>query len=248
MTTTRSPFRPTLTAATLGLCFALGPCLAGFFIYKAILEAKTSDRYVTVKGLVERIEKSDRGTWEITFKITGNDLPQLYKQLSHNAEIIQAFLKKEGFEAGEISVSSPRVTDLQAREYGSAPLPPERYAIEYTTVVSSNKIDALDTLSEKAADLINQGVPLTQSNVNYYLDKFNDLRPELIAQATKNALQVAEGFAKTTGSQIGGIRKANQGVIQLLSPNASPNDQYDTGNSSLMKKIRVMSTVEFYLK
>lgn len=248
MTTTRSPFRPTLTAATLGLCFALGPCLAGFFIYKGIIEAKTSDRYVTVRGLVERIEKSDRGSWEITFKITGNDLPQLYKQLSHNSALIQDFLKKEGFTPEEISVDSPRVADLRAREYGDGSASPERYAVEYTTYVTSNKVDVLNALSAKTAELINQGVPITRSNVNYYLDKFNDLRPELIAQATKNAFQVAEGFTKTTGSQIGGIRKANQGVIQLLSPDASPNDQYDAGSSSLMKKIRVMSTIEFYLK
>ncbi|MBI2707733.1 MAG: SIMPL domain-containing protein [Proteobacteria bacterium] len=241
-------FRPTLPAAVLGLCVALGPALAGFFIYKGIVTARMADRYVTAKGLVERLEKSDRGNWEIAFKVSGNDLPALYQKLSHDSELIQAFLKKEGLDEKEVSLSSPRVVDLYAREYGSGPLAPERYSIEYSIYVNSPKVDLLATLSGKTADLINQGVSLTRSEVHYYLDRFNDLRPSLIAEATKNAQQVAESFAQTTGSQIGGIRKANQGLIRLLSPDASPNDEYDTGLNSLMKKIRVVSTLEFYLK
>lgn len=241
-------FRPTLPAAVLGLCIALGPALAGFFIYRGIVTAKMADRYVTAKGLVERLEKSDRGTWEIAFKVSGNDLSQLYQKLSHNAEIIQNFLKKEGFESKEISLSSPRVIDLHAREYGAGPLPPERYSIDYSIFVNSSKVDTLNVLSTKTADFIGQGVSLTRSEVLYYLDKFNDLRPGLIAEATKNAQQVAESFATTTGSKIGGIRKAQQGVIRLLNPNASPNDEYDMGLNSLMKKVRVVATLEFYLK
>lgn len=240
-------FRLTLPAAVLGLCFALGPALAGFFIYKGIVTAKMADRYVTAKGLVERMEKSDRGNWEIAFKVSGNDLPLLYQKLSHDSELIQGFLKKEGIDEKEISLSSPRVVDLHAREYGSGPLSPERYSIEYSIYVNSLKVDMLAALSGKTADFINQGVSLTRSEVRYYLDRFNDLRPSLIAESTKNAQQVAESFAQTTGSQIGGIRKANQGIIRLLSPDASPNDEYDTGLNSLMKKIRVVSTLEFFL-
>src|ERR1700687_5918423 len=97
-------FRPTAAAAVLGLCVALGPAIAGFFIYKGILEAKLGDRYVTAKGLVERVEKADRGTWEIAFKVSGNDLGTLYQKLSHDSELVQAFILKEGFEKNEISI------------------------------------------------------------------------------------------------------------------------------------------------
>lgn len=241
-------FRPTLPAAVLGLCFAVGPALAGFFIYKGIVTAKMADRYVTARGLVERLEKSDRGTWEIAFKVSGNDLSPLYQKLSHDSDLIQNFLKKEGVEEKEIALSSPRVTDLHAREYGAGPLPPERYSIESSIYVNSFKVDMLDALSRKGAEFINQGVSLIRSTTHYYLDRFNELRPSLVAEATKNAQQVAASFAETTGSQLGGIRKANQGVIRLLDPDASPNQDYDTGVDSLMKKIRVVATLEFYVK
>lgn len=242
------PFRPTGAAAVLGLCIALGPTLAGYFVYKGILEAKMSDRYVTAKGLVERLEKADRGTWEVAFKISGNDLNQLYQKLSQDSETVKNFVKKSGFEESEISIGSPRVTDLHSREYNSGPLPPERYILEYTFFVNSKKVDALNAASGKTGELISQGISLSRSDVKFYLDKFNELRPLLIAEATKNAQEIAESFAKTTGSQIGEIRKANQGVIRLTSPDASPNQEYDEGMNSIMKKIRVVSTLEFYIK
>ncbi len=241
-------FRPTAAAAVLGLSIALGPSLAGFFIYKGILEAKLGDRYVTAKGLVERIEKADRGTWEMVYKVSGSDLNQLNQQLSHDTQLIQNFILKEGFEQTEISLSSPRVTDLHAREYGSGPLSPDRYLIENSIFINSHKVDALNTISAKTGELLSQGISLSRSETRFYLDRFNDLRPQLIADATKNAQEIAQSFAKTTGSQIGGIRKANQGVIRLTSPDASPNQDYDEGLNSLMKKIRVVSTLEFYLK
>ncbi|MBS0271620.1 MAG: SIMPL domain-containing protein [Proteobacteria bacterium] len=241
-------FRPTPAAAVLGLCIALGPAIAGFFIYMGILEAKLGDRYVTVKGLVERIERADRGTWEIAFKVSGNDLSPLYQKLSRDSELVQNFIVKEGFEKSEISISAPRVTDLHAREYSSGPLSPERYLIEYSIFVNSPKVDPLNNLSAKTGELLNQGISISRSETRFYLDKFNDLRPQLIAESTKNAQEIAESFAKNTGSKIGGIRKANQGVIRLTSPDASPNQEYDEGTNSLLKKIRVVSTLEFYLR
>jgi len=242
-------FRPTPAAAVFGLCIALGPAMAGFFVYKGILEAKRSDRYVTAKGLVERIEKADRGIWEVGFKISGNNLTELYQKLSHDADIITTFIKKEGFEAKEITVGSPRVVDLHTREYGgSESLPAERYLIESTVSVNSSKVDNLNKLSAQTGQLINQAISISQTNVRFYLDKFNSLRPQLIADATKNAQEVAASFAQTTGSQLGGIRKANQGSITMTSPNSSPNQEYDEGLNSLMKKIRVVSTIEFYLQ
>lgn len=240
---------PIAAAAALGLCIALGPALAGFFVYKGILASKRSDRYVTAKGLVERVEKADRGIWEVGFKVSGNNLTELYQKLSHDTEIIENFLKKEGLTPEEISTSSPRVVDLHTREYGgSESLAPERYMIESAVVVNSKKVDNLNKLSSLTGQFISQGISISRSGARFYLDKFNSLRPQLIADATKNAQEVAASFAKTTGSQLGGIRKANQGSISMTSLDASPNQEYDEGIDSLMKKIRVVASIEFYLE
>lgn len=249
MTVLDSP-RTTLSATILGLCMAAGLSSAGYFVYKGIFESRFKDRYVTVKGLVERVEKADRGMWEIVFKVTGNELPPLYQKLSKDADYIQGFILKAGFEKSEISLSAPRVTDLLAREYGSSgnTTPPDRFVIEYSIFVNSAKVEALNLLTGKTGELLSQGIAVSRSEIRFYLDKFNQLRPLLIAEATRNAREMAKSFATETASQIGSIRSANQGTITLTGANASPNNTYDDDLSSMMKKIRVVLTVEFYLE
>ncbi len=242
-----SSFRPTRTAAVLGLCLALGPICAGLFIYKGILAFKSADRYITVKGLVERVEKADKGLFNIHFKVSGNDLPQLYATLATTTQLTQDFLMKEGFEEKEIERGAPDFTDNQATpQYGNQTTPSERYVINSRIAVDSTKVDTLQALSGKLADLIAQGVPVTSSTLNFYLEKFNNLRPQLIIEATKNARQMGENIASATGHTLGGIRRVNQGVITLTSPYAAPDQNY-SDMSSLMKKIRVLATVEFFI-
>lgn len=244
------PLLPAPTAAALGLCLALGPTLAGFFIYKGILSFKAADNYITVKGLVERIEKSDRGDFNIGYKITGNDLPELYKKLALTKKGIQDFFRQEGFPENDISSQPPLFQDLHGQiVYGQgAVLPPERYSIEGSVSVKSQDVDKLETLSEKMADLMSQGLPLTKGYASFYLDRFNALRQELIVEATKNAQQMAESIAKTTGQKLGGTRKVNQGVISILYPHTIGDETNSSrgASDSLMKKIRVLATLEFY--
>jgi hypothetical protein len=247
MTLSAPSFNPVKAAIALGLCLALGPTLAGYFIYSGIVEAKLGDRYVTAKGLVERVEKSDRGTFELTFKVTGNDLGQAYQKLNQNTALAKTFIVNAGFTEADITILAPQVSDLHARDYGEN-TPPERYLLERTIAVNSKNVDLLNTFSGKTGELIEQGVTVNRGYIQFYLDKFNELRPGLVSEATKNAFEVAKSFAVETGSEIGKIRKANQGVITLTSPNAPPGQDYDNGTSSLFKKIRVVTTIEFYLK
>lgn len=231
----------------VGLSIALGPAAAGFFIYKGLTESRKADRFVTVKGLVERVEKADYGVASLSYKVAGNDLVQLNNELSDQSKLVEKFFQDAGFEAAEVRTSSPRVTDTQARDYGSAPSP-FRYILDISTSVFSDKVDTLETLASQTGALVNQGINMSQFNTNYQLKKFNDLRPEMVADATKNAQELAEQFAESSGSEVGSIRRANQGVMRIMSADASPNNEWDTGDASIMKKVRVVSTLEFYLK
>jgi hypothetical protein len=197
---------------------------------------------------VERIERSDRGTLEIGFKVSGNDLLKANEQLILDTETIQTFIRNAGFDPKEITVWAPQVTDLQAQSYDTGSAPRDRYLIERTIAINSQKVDLLNSVSGKTGELISKGVTITRGTAQYYLDKFNDLRPGLVSEATKNALEVAKSFATTTGSQIGEIKRANQGVISMTSPNAPPGQDYDAGLGSIEKKIRVVTTIDFFLK
>ena len=83
----------------------------------------------------------------------------------------------------------------------------------------------------------------------------NSIKPDMITEATRNARAAAERFALDAGSKVGSIRQANQGVFSILPADqggdASEGDggvMYGNADSSLMKKVRIVSSVEYYLE
>jgi len=232
----------------LSLAIIISSIIIGLGAYKGILISKSSDRYITVKGLVEQIEKADRGVFELNFKVSDNDFNILQQKLASQTKIVQSFLEAQGFAASEISRLSPAVIDLYTQEYGANQKALHRYVINQTIKVNSNQVDLIDKISTQLFELLSNGISLNRNEKSFYLDRFNDLRPQLIVKATLNAKQVAEQLAKATNSQISEIRRANQGVIVLSGVNSSPNQDYDSSSDSLMKKIRVVTTVEFNIE
>jgi hypothetical protein len=225
----------------IGFCLALGPLGAGFFVYKGMVDSKASDHYITVQGLAECMEKSNRGSLNLQFKVSAEDLPQLYREREAAIQLIQGFIKKNGFLENEIALGAPRFSDRKADGYSAAK--GIRYTIDQSIEVNSKKVDTLQDVSEKISTLVTGGVPVTSTVVNFYLDGYRGLRPQLIVDSMKNAQDMAESIVKTTGQKLGGIRRVNP----MTSINAVSSDRSWPGNQALMKKVRVMATVEFFI-
>lgn len=236
----------TLSALILGLFIAVGLSLAGFFIFKGIQSIKLAERYVTVKGLVERTVKSDRADWEIAIRLSGDNLADLYKQISEQKAKVQEFLQTVGVEEAEIKSSSPQVNDTHARDWGGQ-LPPHRFIVDLSLKVVTQKVDLIEETNRHLGELIKEGVAISRSDIRYQYTQFRELRPEMLAEATKNARELAQQFAADSGSRIGAIRRSNQGVFRIMSADALPTEDFDSGHNSLIKKIRVVSTIDFFL-
>ncbi|MFN7710228.1 MAG: SIMPL domain-containing protein [Holosporales bacterium] len=233
-------------AAILGTFLSIGSLGLGYAIYRGIHDFKMSDRYVTVKGLVEREVKSDHVDWDLNVRVSGDKLPELFSALEAQKTMLLAFLQKVGLSADEVIPGSPNVIDTHARDYGGQ-LPPHRYLVDMNIRVSTDKVDLVDAQSRNLGDVAKDGVAISRSDLRYQFRGFNELRPLMLAEATKSARLLAEQFAADSGSHVGAIRRANQGVFRIMSADALPTEEYDSGQTSLMKKIRVVSTIDFFL-
>jgi hypothetical protein len=236
----------TISALILGLSVAIGLSLAGFFIFKGIQDFKAAERYVTVKGLVERTVKSDRADWEIVIRLGGDNLADLYKQISEQKTKVQEFLQTVGFEEAEIKSASPQVNDTHARDWGGQ-LPPHRFLVDLSLKIVTPKVDLIEETGRHLGELIKEAVAISRSDIRYQYTQFRELRPEMLAEATKNARELAQQFAADSGSRIGAIRRSSQGVFRIMSADALPTEDFDSGHNSLIKKIRVVSTIDFFL-
>ena len=217
---------------------ALGIVCLGWFIKAGIDNFTEKDRKVTVKGLAEREVPADKVTWSIGTKVTGNDLPQLYESISYQTQKIKNFLLKYGLPEKEITVNPPSITDLEAREWGDNRRD-FRYIVNTTITVATNKVEEVNKAISKQAELLKQGVALGENYPQYEYASFQQMKPEMMAEAIKNAQKTADQFAEASNSSLGRILTADQGQFSI--------DNRDE-NTPYIKKLRVVTTVTYSLK
>jgi uncharacterized protein len=244
----------------LGALLAVGLIVGAWILGSQIKATRLSDRYVTVKGLVERQVKSDLAIWPISSKEAGDDLAAVYARTEADKNIVQQFLAQQGIQPSEIELGVVRVVDTQANEFGGGQRAPHRYIIEQQITVRTSRVDQVAAASQKTMQLVQKGIVLNSNpgqgqGVTYKFTGLNSIKPDMITEATRNARAAADRFAADSGSKVGEIRQANQGVFAILaadqgSDTSEPGDYAvaSSADSSLRKTVRIVTTVEYYLE
>lgn len=236
-----------------GIAIAGGIVGAACMLAGAVRDFKAADRYVTVKGLVEKEVKADLAIWNIKFKVSGEDLAALQQQATAQRSSVMTFLTGRGVKPEDVSASL-RVIDRKSQEYGEARADQSRFIIETAVQIRSRDVDIVRTASQQTEELVKQGVVLAEDNScspgpSYTFTGLNDIKPEMLAQATANARKAAEQFAADSGSKVGSIRRANQGVFSLDERDrvAENSDGGGCNAATPNKKVRVVTTVDYFL-
>lgn len=232
----------TKSALTLGVSLLLGLGLLGYFVQQAAVKFKEYDRIVTVKGLSEREVPADTVIWPIQFTLADNDLPNLLTALDAQTQQVMQFLAQQGIDATAISLSAPSVIDKKAQQYGGEARIEYRYLGTQTVTVYSTHVELVRQAISQIGQLGKQGIVFNHDNYNnrveYLFSGLNDIKPAMIEEATKQARDVAEKFASDSQSSLGKIKRATQGQFSIVDRD---------NNTPYVKKVRVVSTVEYFL-
>lgn len=220
----------------------LGLVGMGLVLANAVITFKEYERTVTVKGLAEQEYLADVVIWPIQFTEAANNLEELYVSIEQSNEKIVDFLKENGVSEEEISVGVPNVTDKQAQQYGGERISSFRYVASQVVTVYSEKVLEVRKLMNKISQLGKEGIAITGENYQYRTEylftRLNDIKPEMVEKATMEARSVAQKFAEDSNSKLGKIKTAHQGQFSIV-----PRD----ANNPHIKKIRVVSTIQYYL-
>lgn len=226
----------------LGIAIFLGLAALGYQLAGSIVKFKEFERSVSVKGLSEKELPANIALWPIQFTRAGNDITQLYAGLEKDTQGIVSFLKDNGFDDSEVTVSPPAITDKLAQQYGDTSKVELRYSATQDITVYTDKIDKVRATMKRLVNLGKRGIVFTGGNYDnrteFIFTRLNDVKPEMIEEATRKAREVAEKFAKDSNSRLGKIRQASQGQFSITDRDR---------NTPYIKKIRVVSTVEYYL-
>jgi hypothetical protein len=219
------------------LILALGVALGGYFVGHGLTSREAFNRFISVKGLAEKTVKADQATWQMTVGYSANNLPSLYAGISAAQNAAKAFWIKEGFDASEIDLQSASINDNQV--YNSNNGGPH-YTASAVLILITPKVDQVKTASQALNLLVKENVVLSNSQINYSFTHLNDIKPAMLDAATTNAHAAADAFAKNANDELKGIRTASQGQFTISNDN-------DSGISSVMKQVRVVTSVDYFL-
>jgi uncharacterized protein len=241
--------------AVPSIILALGITLGGLLAGAGFARGRSADRYVTVKGVAEREVRADIAIWPLHVNGADNSLTAAHGKLTASITGVKEFLAQNGIDTTQVQLTGFSVSDALAQQYGPDRPPANRFVIRQTLLVRSTTPDQVLTASQRVGELAAIGVTVSSgsggewggpgSGPTFVFTRLNDLKPDMIAEATARAREAAEQFARDSRSSIGGIRQANQGVFEILARDQAPGVMQE---NQIAKTVRVVSTVEYFLK
>ena len=218
--------------------------------YDLIQVIKNNKSVISVYGLADKVVTSDRAVMSFKFTENGNDVNDLNEKLLRSEKVICKFLNEHGIDKKEIQEDSVEIQDnyyayyYENKKYGK--MPEIRYKITKTLVVDTNKVDILNSLQSKIADLLKDNVFVT-TNIKYSYSKFDDLKLQLIGEATKDAMDRAKHIEKVTGCNLKKIRNLSTGKFNILdgSNTSADGESWSDGENKYKKRYRVIVNVTY---
>ncbi len=219
--------------------------MSGWFVRDGLRGFNANDRIVSVKGLAEQNVEADLAIWGLSHTVTGNDLGEVQAKSEANEKALREMLAGAGFAATEITSGVVQAQDLLAQSYRPENIEQGRYIVTQTVTLRTADLGKIEKAQQGFGDLLRKGITLSsQQSPAYVFTKLNEIKPKMLAEATRNARDAAAEFAKESGAKVGDIKRANQGVFQII-----PRDlQVESEQYQRFKTVRVVSTVDFHLQ
>ncbi len=222
--------------AILGVSIIVG----GYLLGDGLLRARMADRSVTVRGLAEREVTANLATWTISYSAQSSNLSEAQTDIDRDTEAIRAFFGELEFEAEALQPSGVNVTQY------SDNMGQQAYTVRQRLQLRTTDIARAQAAVARQFDLVRRGVVLEEgSGMSYAFTRLDEIKPEMVAEATQDARASANQFAEDSGTGVGGIRSATQGYFSIESRDGDAGG-YGVADTPY-KLVRVVTTIDFYL-
>jgi hypothetical protein len=201
----------------------------GIFFYNA----RSSDDTINVVGMATKQFDSDIVKWRITIgRNTGlNDLSKGYLLIQNDLQFLKKLFAEKGFQEKELTIQPINTFPNYSREGEIS-----GYNLQQGVFVITSNISAVEDLALNPAALIDKGIILQNSNLEYFYSKLSDIKMELLAEATKDARKRAEEIARNSNVHLGSVTSLRVGVFQITEPFSTEVSDYGMYNTRTKQK------------
>lgn len=225
--------------------FSIGLTTSGYALSDGLRRWKLAEqRSITVRGVSERNVTADLATWSVSFAHTGYELGSVQQSVDQQARVVRTFLLRAGFRPAEVTDSNISLSRDQPTDNDGKPVGPQTVTVRRSIELRTNDVMKARAAYAAQAELLRNGVELSGSGISYNFTRLNDLKPEMIAEATRHARLSAEQFAKDSGASVGSIKTASQGYFSV-GPRDGSDEEGGDGTESPFQKVRVVTTVDY---
>ena len=242
-----------LSSIVLGISLVIGLVGAAAILGISLKASRATERSVIVRGVAEREVKADLAVWPINVRAVGDNLVEANRTAEAAKKKVLAFLAESGIQASDLASQTVRVSDRQAADYVSPQAKQMlRYLVVHIILVRTSAVDRVRQASQMTDKLVGAGVLVSATEPQFYFTGLNSVKPAMLADATRTAREAANQFASDSGSKVGSIRRAQQGLFaisdrdQALRSGDAAGGGYSSSDPN--KKVRVVVTVDYALQ
>ncbi|MBQ4078800.1 SIMPL domain-containing protein [bacterium] len=228
----------------LGLLIALGSVCSTWILSKSVVEfQKLQNQTIRVTGSASQKVTSDSASWTINFRTKQPLLKDGYAKLNSDAKLIKEFLIVNGIEENDISFSSINSYENYKRlPNGHTSNDVDTYTVYQSVTVKSNDINKFTEMSKKVDELVNKDINLNAERIQYFVSNLDDIKIQMVGEASKNAKLRAESIVSGTNGKIGVMNSARMGVFQIVPVDSTEVNDYGINDTTAVEK-KVVATV-----
>lgn len=224
--------------------------LLSVIIFSFVWKSAKNDNMLTVTGSAKRLIVSDLGVQKGVLQANSPDRKSAYQQILQQMPVVSKFLEQKGFKQDQVEVFG--ITGFPVMEMNANGTQTGRvsyYSYSQRFEVRSNDINKIKELSLSLSSLVEKGLDVNPEPPEYIYTKIDEIKVQVQAEAAKNAKMRADVIAKANERDLGLLKDARMGIIQITPKNSNMVTDYGVNDlSSIEKEITAVVTASFQLK
>ena len=228
----------------LGLLIAIGSICSTYVLSEGIIKfQQLQNQTIRVTGSASQNITSDRASWSLQIRNIKPTLKEGYAKLNADTKIVKEFFTANGMDEKDIEVSSANSYENYRRlPNGNTTNEVESYNVYRSISVKSKDIKKLTQISQRVDELVDKDINLNPNNVEYFVSNLDDIKVNMVKEASKNAKLRAQSLVEGTNGNIGVMTSAKMGVFQIVPVDSTDVNDYGINDTSSIEK-KVVATV-----
>ena len=209
--------------------------------------ASRSSDGITVTGSAKTTATADNAVWTLSVSLSSPTVAVAVKKVDADVEALSNYLTQGGISAESLTLGA--VSTFANEEYsnGNSTGRILSYRASREVTVRSKDVQLISKLSQGIGSLLATGINANNYGPQYYISNLPELRPQLMAEAMKDAKVRAEAITKAVGGKVGSVQSVRAGVFQVTTPDSTMTADYGAYDTSTIEKT-VTATVSVTFK